>query len=350
MKLVLAPILIFLILGLFYFFYFYPNNTFNSPSKTENSIVSSENSEILSEPENVFDKLLESRPEKEIPEWLKKYQNSPKDKQFIVMKRLLDDRTSESEISDIADSLEIFPEVYTLNSYKNALTLIDNGYGEIVFKNIDKFNIYEKSQQEEIIRKIREEDQLYLLAQNFNFFNFSSEREYFYANELMEKYPNDLYENFEKFKQIQKSDHFKYANGAIDKDKENLKYNIYFDNTCVLMKNLYKFNGLTENQKISLFNRAYDNKFECAYEVLQNFEKWNIENLEARLDIAAKIIMMGNSGMLIENIQKFNFNSEQQLLIAQRIIDAKQELDVLEREAYYFNEDVAEEILRRLKK
>lgn len=355
MKLILAPLLILLLIGSTYFYFYYGNT-----QTADTQISESKGGEETTQPQelpiselNTTTQETSQASQKEIPEWLIKYQNLPKEKQFSTMKKILEERTAEQEISDIADNLEIFPEVYNSNDkYKTAITLIDMGCGEIVFKNMDKFEINDVPRQEEVIRKIREKGQIYLLAQNFNFFKFSQSREYFFAEELFEKYPYDLINNFEKFKQIQKADHYKFANKAIDKDKENVKYNYYEDNTCQLMRNMYKFTGLTEKQKIDLFNRAYDNKFGCGLQVLENFEKWDIKNLEARLDIAAKIIMMGYGGSIPESIGKFKFNSEQQLLIAQRIIDTKNDgtIEDLERDVYFFNTDVAEEILRRLNK
>jgi len=355
MKLILAPLLILILIGSTFFYFYYGKSVLpdtkisesKSGEETKQSETSSEENLNTSSQEN-------SEPTiKEIPESLRKYQNLPKDQQYKTMKKILDERTDNQVIADIADNLEIFPEVYNnKDKYNNALALIDTGFGVIVFKNIDKFEINDKPRQEEVIRKIRNQGQFYLLALYFNFFKFSVDREYYFANDLYEKHPNYFIHNFDKFKQIRREDHYKFANRAIDKDKENIKYQFYEDNTCQLMKNMYKFTGLTEKQKIDLFNRAYDNNINCSIEVLENFEKWNITNLEARLDIAAKIIMTGYGGWVVDNIQKFNFNSEQQLIIAQRIIDTKNDSTISELEsgAYFFNEDVAEEILRRLKK
>jgi len=353
MKLIIAPILILVLLGTGYYFYnFIGGKNYDNPQQSE-TLVSQETTKPQEQLNViVISEDLVNKENKQIPEWLEKYRNLPADQQYKTVKKILDDRTMESDISDIADNLEIFPEIYKSNQYKNALSLIDSGYGEIVFKNVDKFEINDKSRQEEIISKIRNQGQFYLLAQNFNFFNFSQDREYFYAKDLFEKHPNDFISNFEKFKQIKREDHYNFANNAIDKDKENQKFNLYHENTCLMLQNMYKFYALTEKQKLDLFNRAYDNKFICIPEVLENFDKWNIKNTEAKLDIAAKIIMEGYGGWLPEDIKKFNFNSEQQLLIAQRILDTKNDSTIsdLERDVYFFNEDVAEEILRRIKK
>lgn len=293
---------------------------------------------------------------KETPSWLKKFQNSPKNEHFSLLKKILNDESIYPEdnlyakIPEIADNFEIFSGVYQSNSYKNALELIDLGYGEIVYKNLDKFGILDTKKQEEIIKISKKRNEYYFIAQNFKFINLSQNREIEIANEILERYPNDLIEHFNYFKQIPKSYHIKYANSIIEKDKFLFKeYNYWANNTCLLFNNIEKFDGLTEKQKIDLFNRSYDNKFECGREVAANFDKFKIEDSTAKLDIAAKIIMDGFGGFITLNIQKFNFNSEQQLIIAQRIIDQKQTIDSLKEDINNFNPDIRSTILSKIK-
>jgi hypothetical protein len=290
---------------------------------------------------------------KEYPEWLIPYKNLPANKQLQTVKDILskeDSSNSGTNIADIADNLELFPAIYQSNSYNNALGLIDEGYAEIVLKNMDKFGITDTARQEEIINKVRKKDQIYLVAQNYKFFNLSKEKEIKLAEELVDKHFNDLIESFQYFKQIPKSDHVVYVNKSIDKDKENTKkYNYWSGFSCLAVENLHKFTGLSEKQKIEFFYRTHDNKLDCGKYIVQNIDKLNITSVDARLEIASKIILEGYGGHLTDTIQKFNFNSQQQLLIAQRIIDDKNNIDSLERDINYFNAEIREEILKRIK-
>jgi hypothetical protein len=293
---------------------------------------------------------------KELPNWLKKYQDTPKNEHYSLLKKILKDNSIFPEenmyakVPDIADNFQIFSGVYQTNAYKNALELIDLGYGEIVYKNLDKFEILDAKKQEEIINISKKRNEYFYIAQNFKFIKLSQNREIEIANEILEQHPNDLIEHFNYFKQIPKSYHSKYANSILEKDKFLLKeYNYWGNNTCLLFSNIEKFDGLTEKQKIDLFNRSYDNKFECGREVAANFDKFNIQNKSAKLDIAAKIIMDGLGGFITLYIQKFNFSSEEQLIIAQRIIDQKQNVDSLQEDINNFNSDIRTTILNKIK-
>ena len=316
--------------------------------------------EVVSKPtekiEITSQKITENIPQtKDIPNWLKKYQNLPDKDQFETLKKILKDNSIFPEenpyekTANIADNLEIFPGVYQSNGYKNALELLETGYGEIVYKNMDKFQITDQVRQEEIIKISKKRNEFYFIAQNYKFFELSQTREIEIANEELNKHANDLIMNFNYFKQIPQTDHVKYSNKIIDQDKIlREKYNTWSGNTCELFSFIDKFNGLTEKQKIDLFNRAYDSKFYCGREVADNFQKWNINDLNARLDIAAKIIMMGDAGFIPENISKFNLNSQQQLIIAQRIIDEKHNIDTLKEGINYFNHDIRTQIISKI--
>jgi len=353
MKLFLAPILILIIIASTFIYLNYGVNDLNNTevSESQSGVITNESKETIpEETKPIKEAIATNTTVKEIPEWLKKYQNLPKDQQIdSLMMALKEVENLYDEKDELANNLELFSEIYKTNRSENALKLIDDNYGDLVLKNGDKFNISDSKLQSEILQKLESKGQLYWVAQNFNFFKTTTDQEIEIFEKIFNKHPNDAIENFEKFKKIPKSNHYKYAQKTIDKDKENLKVGYYSAFSCLLFENIHKFDNLSELQKLELYRRTYDNKIACGREIADNFEKWNIKSLEYRMEIASKIIMEGYSGFLVDNLKKFNFNSEQQLFIAQRLADAKSDFDFIEENINNFNPDIRNQVLQKIK-
>jgi len=263
--------------------------------------------------------------------------------------KLRDSLFDQNSLTELFALLEENPNIKL--DYSHAEKLIDNGQVRELMKNLDKFAIsdyqalanqlFEKGMvflvgnnvdkfpgidQEELVDKILKEDWLHIVISNIGKFNEINPQSLF--NRLVESYPDQAFDNADKFSGInlfEAVDRTFFTRkmdlliNNIDKfTKDNLKelankiIDIGFID--VFFNNIDKFTSVIDQETIyKIFKNRKGDKF------FHNLDKFPGINLDQEL--ANNIISTGEIGLFIENIDKFTGLDLYE--VAGKIVDTK---------------------------